>query len=67
MKNRTFISDLREKLGSPSQETLEGLRLLRAFVRLSSQQRSEVIELAERFADDPEPVPGGVNGRGDPR
>jgi hypothetical protein len=63
MKNRTLISDLRETLGSPSQETLEGLRLLRAFVKLSSQQRSEVIELVERFADDPEPVPGGFNGR----
>ena len=67
MKNRTLISDLRETLGSPSQETLEGLRLLRAFVKLSSQQRSEVIELVERIADDPEPVPGGVNGRVNPR
>jgi hypothetical protein len=63
MNNRTFISDLREQLGSPSQDTLQGLRLLRAFVKLSSQQRSKVIELAERFADDPEPVPDGVNGR----
>jgi hypothetical protein len=67
MKNRTFISDLREKLGSPSKETVEGLRLLRAFVKLSSRQRSEVIELVERFANDPEPVPDGVNGRVDPR
>jgi hypothetical protein len=67
MKNRTFISDLREKLGSPSNETVEGLRLLRAFVKLSSQQRSEVIELVERFANDPEPVPDGVNGRANPR
>jgi hypothetical protein len=67
MKNRTFISDLREKLGSPSNETVEGLRLLRAFVKLSSQQRSEVIELVERFANDPEPVPDGVNGRVNPR
>ena len=67
MKNRTLVSDLREKLGSPSQETLEGLRLLRAFVKLSSRQRCEVIELVERFADDPEPVPGGRNGRATPR
>jgi hypothetical protein len=67
MKNRSFISDLREKLGSPSNETVEGLRLLRAFVKLSSRQRSEVIELVERFANDPGPVPDGVNGRANPR
>jgi hypothetical protein len=47
--NRTFVSDLREQLGSPSSETVEGLRLLRAFVKLSSRQRSEIIELVERF------------------
>jgi hypothetical protein len=67
MKNRTFISDLRERLGSPSSETVEGLRLLRAFVKLSSRQRSEIIELVERFAADPGPVPGGINGRPNPR
>jgi hypothetical protein len=67
MKNRTFISDLREKLGSPSNETVEGLRLLRAFVKLSSRQRSEVIELVERYASDPGPSPGGINGRANPR
>jgi len=67
MKNRTFISDLRERLGSPSSETVEGLRLLRAFVKLSSRQRSEIIELVERFAADRGPVPGGINGRPNPR
>jgi hypothetical protein len=67
MKNRTFISDLREQLGSPSSETVEGLRLLRAFVKLSSRQRSEIIELVERFAADPGPAPGGINGRPNPR
>jgi hypothetical protein len=67
MRSRTFISDLREKLGSPSNETVEGLRLLRAFVKLSPQQRSEVIELVERFANDPEPVPDGFNDRVNPR
>jgi hypothetical protein len=67
MKNRTFMSDLREQLGSPSSETIEGLRLLRAFVKLSSRQRAEVIELVERFASDPPPFPGGINGRPDPR
>ena len=65
MKSR--ISDLREQLGSPSSETVEGLRLLRAFVKLSSRQRAEVIELVERFAADPAPFPGGINGQPNPR
>jgi len=67
MKDRSFISDLRKQLGSPSSETVDGLRLLRAFVKLSPRQRAEVIELVERFASDPPPFPGGINGRPDPR
>ena len=63
MINRTSMSDLRERLGFPSSETVEGLRLLRAFAKLSSRQRAEVLELVERFASDPAPFPGGVNGR----
>ena len=63
MKNRTSASELGEKLGYPSSETIQGLRLLKAFIKLSSSQRSEVIELVERLATDPSPVPGGVNGR----
>jgi hypothetical protein len=67
MKDRSFISDLRKQLGSPSSETVDGLRLLRAFVKLSPRQRAEVIELVERFASDSPPFPGGINGRPDPR
>jgi hypothetical protein len=57
------MSDLREQLGFPSRETVEGLRLLRAFAKLSSRQRAEVLELVERLASDPAPFPGGINGR----
>ncbi len=67
MKNRTFGSDLSEKLGYPSNETIEGLRLLKAFIKLSPPQRSEVLDLIERLATDPAPVPGGMNGRLDTR
>jgi hypothetical protein len=63
MKNRTSVSELSQKLGYPSSETIEGLRLLKAFVKLSPSQRSEVIDLVERLATDPAPVPGGLNGR----
>jgi hypothetical protein len=59
MKNPGFAPDLRKKLGSPSGETIESLRLLRAFVKLSPRQRSEVVELVERLA----PVPGGKRRR----
>ena len=63
MRNRTSVSELSEKLGYPSSETIEGLRLLKAFIKLSPPQRSEVIDLVEQFATDPAPVPGGMNGR----
>ena len=48
MKNRRSVSELSEKLGYPSGETVEGLRLLRAFTKLSPPQRSEVIDMVER-------------------
>jgi hypothetical protein len=63
MKNRTSVSELSEKLGYPSSETIQGLRLLKAFIKLSPSQRSEVIDLVEQLATDPAPVPGGMNGR----
>ena len=62
MTNRTFASELSEKLGHPTSETIQGLRLLRAFIRLSPSQRAEVIDLVEQLATDPAPVPGGANG-----
>ena len=63
MKNRISVSELSEKLGYPSSETIQGLRLLKAFIKLSPSERSEVVELVERLATDPAPVPGGMNGR----
>jgi hypothetical protein len=65
MKNRTSVSELSEKLGYPSSEAIQGLRLLKAFIRLSPLQRSEVIDLVERLATDP--APDGINGRFTPR
>jgi hypothetical protein len=52
MKNSTFVAELHQKLGAPSSETLESLRLLKAFIRLAPRHRSEVIELVERLAAD---------------
>src|ERR1019366_1974417 len=54
MKNPTFVAELHKKLGAPSSETVEGLRLLKAFLKLAPRQRFEVIELVERLATDPE-------------
>ena len=55
MKNPTFIAELRKKLGAPSSETVESLRLLKAFLKLEPRQRFEGIELAERLAFEPTP------------
>ncbi len=67
MKNRTSVSELNEKLGFPSSETIQCLRLLKAFIKLSPPQRSEIVDLVEQLATDPAPRPGGVNGRLDRR
>ena len=53
MKSSTYIAELQKKLGAPSSETVESLRLLKAFLKLPSDQRSEIIELVERLAADP--------------
>jgi hypothetical protein len=50
MKNSTFVAELQKKLGTPSNETVESLRLLKAFLKLAPGQRSEIIELVERLA-----------------
>ena len=52
MKNPTFVAELHKKLGAPSSETVESLRLLKAFLKLAPRQRSEVIQLVERLATD---------------
>jgi hypothetical protein len=50
MKNPTYVAELQKKLGAPSSETVESLRLLKAFLKLSSHQRSEIIGLVEDLA-----------------
>ena len=50
MKSSTYIAELQKKLGAPSSETVESLRLLKAFLKLSSNQRSEIIGLVEDLA-----------------
>jgi len=56
MKNPTYVVELQKKLGAPSSETVESLRLLKAFLKLAPDQRSEIIELVERLAADQEPI-----------
>jgi hypothetical protein len=57
MKNPTFVAELHKKLGAPSSETVESLRLLKAFLKLAPTQRSEVIELVERLVIDAQAAP----------
>jgi hypothetical protein len=53
MKDPSYVGELHKKLGAPSSETVESLRLLTAFLKLSPRQRLEVMKLVERFAIDP--------------
>ena len=55
MKDPTYVAELHKRLGAPSSETIESLRLLKAFIQLAPDQRSEVIDLVERLATDPAP------------
>ncbi len=57
MRNPTFMAELHKKLGAPSSETVESLRLLKAFLRLAPGRRFEVVELVERLASDSESAP----------
>ena len=52
MKNPTYVAELQKRLGAPSSETVESLRLLKAFIRLAPHQRIEIIELVERLAEE---------------
>jgi hypothetical protein len=63
MKSHRSVSEVSEDLGFPSSETAQGLRLWKAFVKLSPAQRSDVLALVEQLANDPAPFPGGINGR----
>ena len=53
MKDPTYVAELQKRLGAPSSETVESLRLLKAFLKLAPSQRFEIIELVERLAADP--------------
>ena len=53
MKDPTFVAELQKRLGAPSSETVESLRLLKAFLKLAPDQRFEIIELVERLAAEP--------------
>ena len=50
MKDPTLVAELQKRLGAPSSETVESLRLLKAFLKLAPGQRFEIIELVERLA-----------------
>jgi hypothetical protein len=52
MKDPTSVAELQKRLGAPSSETVESLRLLKAFLKLAPDQRFEIIELVERLAAD---------------
>ena len=52
MKNPTYVAELQKRLGAPSSETVESLRLLKAFIKLAPDQRTEIVELVERLAQD---------------
>jgi hypothetical protein len=58
MKSTTFFAELHRKLAAPPSDTVESLRLLRAFLKLEPRQRFEVIEMVERLATDSQSSPG---------
>jgi hypothetical protein len=58
MKSPTSLAELQKALAAPSSETMESLRLLKAFLRLTPGQRFEIIEMVERLASDCPPSPG---------
>ena len=58
MNNPTFMAELHNRLGAPSGEEIECLRLLKAFLKLKPRQRFEVIDLVERLAAGGPSVPG---------
>ncbi len=57
MKNRVSVRELHKKLGAPSSQTIESLRLLKAFLKLEPEQRFEVIKFIEYLASDPAALP----------
>jgi hypothetical protein len=58
MSNPTFMAELHNRLGAPSSDAVECLRLLKAFLKLKPHQRFEVVDLVERLAAGGPSVPG---------
>lgn len=58
MNNPTSMAELHNRLGAPSSEAVECLRLLKAFLMLKPRQRLEVLDLVERLAAGGPSVPG---------
>jgi hypothetical protein len=56
MPNPSFITEVSSRLGVPSTEAVETLRLLRSFIKLTPRQRREIIELVERLATECSPA-----------
>ncbi len=50
MNNPTFMAELHNRLGAPSSETVECLRVLKAFLKLEAGQGFEIVDLVERLA-----------------
>jgi hypothetical protein len=50
MNNPTFMAELHNRLGAPSSETIECLRLVKAYLQLEPGQRCQVFDLVERLA-----------------
>jgi hypothetical protein len=57
MNHPTSMAELHNRLGAPSSEAIECLRLLKAFLRLKPRQRLEIVDLVERLAAGGSPVP----------
>ena len=50
MTSPTSLAELQKWLEDPSRETIESLRLLKLFLKLTPRQRSEIIEMVERLS-----------------
>jgi hypothetical protein len=57
MTSPTSLAELQKRLEDPSSETMESLRLLKAFLKLAPGQRCEIIEMVERLSTGSPPTP----------
>jgi hypothetical protein len=52
MRNPRSIVEVHNRLAVPAAETVESLRLLRSFMKLTPRQQRDIVELVERLAID---------------